>query len=93
MPQFLPLRPGLWWMRRWHLPGKLATLGVLAIALPALAFAQAPWWTAVAGALVLLYALGALYVSLSTDLAGLSQAMGLATQGDLRAQGGRYGRD
>ena len=93
MPQFLPLRPGLWWMRRWHLPGKLATLGVLAIALPALAFAQAPWWTAVAGALVLLYALGALYVSLSTDLAGLSQAMGLATQGDLRAQAGRYGRD
>ena len=43
MSGFLPLRPGLWWMRRWHLPGKLVTLGVLmAVVLVATATAAAP---------------------------------------------------
>lgn len=91
MAGFLPLRPGLWWMRRWHLSGKLATLGVLIVA--ALAAAQASMWGGVVGAVVLLYALLALYQSLSSDLAGLSRAMKQTTAGDLSAQAGVYGQD
>lgn len=93
MSGFLPLRPGLWWMRRWHLPGKLATLGVLAAAVLIAAAADAPGWAVVAGAVALLYALLALYLSLSADLAGLSRAMEQTTNGDLSARADVAGRD
>ena len=92
MSGFLPLRPGLWWMRRWHLPGKLATLGVL-IAVVLAATAAAPGWGGVVGAVALLYALLALYLSLSSDLEGLSRAMKQTTNGDLSTRAGVYGRD
>lgn len=92
MSGFLPLRPGLWWMRRWHLPGKLATLGVL-IAVVLAATAAAPGWGGVVGAVALLYALLALYLSLSSDLEGLSRAMKQTTNGDLSARAGVYGQD
>ncbi|WP_298213467.1 methyl-accepting chemotaxis protein [Acidovorax sp.] len=92
MPGFLPLRPGLWWMRKWHLPGKLATLGVL-IAVALAASAAVPVWGAVVGAVLLLYALLALYLSLSSDLAGLSRAMQQTTRGDLSTHAGVYGQD
>lgn len=92
MSGFLPLRPGLWWMRRWHLPGKLATLGVL-IAVVLAATAAAPGWGGVVGAVALLYALLALYLSLSSDLEGLSRAMKQTTNGDLSTRAGVYGQD
>ncbi|RQO83303.1 methyl-accepting chemotaxis protein [Acidovorax sp. FJL06] len=92
MSGFLPLRPGLWWMRRWHLPGKLATLGVL-IAVVLAATAAAPGWGGVVGAAALLYVLLALYLSLSSDLAGLSRAMEQTTKGDLSTRAGVYGQD
>ena len=49
MSGFLPLRPGLWWMRRWHLPGKLITLGVLMAG----ALATPRVWGLIVGALLL----------------------------------------
>ena len=62
MSGFLPLRPGLWWMRRWHLPGKLITLGVLMAGALAMAAMDAPWWALVLAGVVVLYALCALFV-------------------------------
>ena len=88
----LPLRPGLWWMRRWHLPGKLVTLGVL-MAVVLVATAAAPGWGGAVGAVALLYGLLALYLSLSSDLEGLSRAMQKTTQGDLSTRAGVYGQD
>ena len=86
----LPLRPGLWWMRRWHLPGKLVTLGVL---MAVVLVAAAPGWGGAVGAVALLYGLLALYLSLSSDLEGLSRAMQKTTQGDLSTRAGVYGQD
>lgn len=93
MAGFFALRPGLWWMRRWHLPGKLLTLGLLTAAALAFAAISAPWWAVGVSALVVLYALAALYSSLSSDLANLARAMDLTTGGDLRARAGAYGSD
>ena len=90
MSGFLPLRPGLWWMRRWHLPGKLVTLGVL---MAVVLVAAAPGWGGAVGAVALLYGLLALYLSLSSDLEGLSRAMQKTTQGDLSTRAGVYGQD
>ena len=90
MSGFLPLRPGLWWMRRWHLPGKLVTLGVL---MAVVLVATAPGWGGAVGAVALLYGLLALYLSLSSDLEGLSRAMQKTTQGDLSTRAGVYGQD
>ncbi|WP_462386889.1 methyl-accepting chemotaxis protein [Acidovorax sp. Q11] len=92
MSGFLPLRPGLWWMRRWHLPGKLVTLGVL-MAVVLVATAAAPGWGGAVGAVALLYGLLALYLSLSSDLEGLSRAMEKTTRGDLSTRAGVYGQD
>ena len=92
MSGFLPLRPGLWWMRRWHLPGKLVTLGVL-MAVVLVATAAAPGWGGAVGAVALLYGLLALYLSLSSDLEDLSRAMQKTTQGDLSTRAGVYGQD
>jgi methyl-accepting chemotaxis protein len=79
-------------MRRWHLPGKLVTLGVL-MAVVLVATAAAPGWGGAVGALALLYGLLALYMSLSSDLEGLSRAMEKTTQGDLSTRAGVYGQD
>ena len=92
MSGFLPLRPGLWWMRRWHLPGKLVTLGVL-MAVVLVATAAAPGWGGAVGAVAVLYGLLALYLSLSSDLEDLSRAMQKTTQGDLSTRAGVYGQD
>lgn len=92
MSGFLPLRPGLWWMRRWHLLGKLVTLGVL-MAVALVATAAAPAWGGAVGAVALLYGLLSLYLSLSSDLEGLSRAMQKTTHGDLSARADVYGRD
>eukprot|EP01034_Spumella_vulgaris_P002148 gene2148-2800_t len=94
MSGFLPLRPGLWWMRRWHLPGKLLSLSLLVGAALAIAAFGAPWWALALAAVVVLYALLVLYRSLATDLAGLAQTIELTQAGDLRAQPRRdYGQD
>ncbi|MFY3385899.1 methyl-accepting chemotaxis protein [Paracidovorax sp. MALMAid1276] len=93
MAGFVGLRPGLWWMRRWHLPGKLLTLGLVAALAVALAAAAAPWWAVALGSALALYMLLALYASLSTDLAELARTMDLTTGGDLRAHKGSYGAD
>lgn len=86
MSGFLPLRPGVWWMRRWRLPGKLWSLGgVVAVAL-VLAFASPAWWVLLLAAVVVGYALVCLHVSLSADLAGLARAIDLTQGGDLRVQ-------
>jgi methyl-accepting chemotaxis protein len=79
-------------MRRWHLPGKLVTLGVL-MAVVLVATAAAPGWGGAVGAVALLYGLLALYLSLSSDLEGLSRAMQKTTQGDLSTRAGVYGQD
>ena len=79
-------------MRRWHLPGKLVTLGVL-MAVVLVATAAAPGWGGAVGAVALLYGLLALYLSLSSDLEGLSRAMQKTTQGDLCTRAGVYGQD
>ncbi len=93
MSRLFALRPGFWWMRRWHLPGKLLTLGLLIAVAMALAAMAAPWWAVALSAMVVLYALVALYGSLSADLADLARAMDLTTGGDLRARAGVYGSD
>eukprot|EP01037_Dinobryon_pediforme_P008703 gene8703-8794_t len=93
MSGFLPLRPGLWWMRRWHLPGKLVTLGVVMAGALAMAAVDAPWWAVALAAAVVLYALCALYAGLASDLQGLAHAMEQTTRGDLCARAGVYGRD
>ncbi len=93
MAGFIGLRPGLWWMRRWRLPGKLLTLGLTAALALTLAIVALPWWAVALGAALALYALIALYVSLAADLAGLASTMELTTNGDLRAHAGRYGSD
>ena len=77
-------------MRRWHLPGKLVTLGVL---MAVVLVAAAPGWGGAVGAVALLYGLLALYLSLSSDLEGLSRAMQKTTQGDLSTRAGVYGQD
>ncbi|MGQ0727618.1 methyl-accepting chemotaxis protein [Acidovorax sp.] len=93
MSGFLPLRPGLWWMRRWHLPGKLVTLGAVMGGALAMAALDAPWWAVALAAAVVLYALCALYAGLASDLQGLAHAMEQTTRGDLCARAGVYGRD
>jgi len=93
MPGFYPLRPGLWWMRKRRLPGKLLTLALLMAAALALAALGAPWWAVALGAAVVLYALAALYASLSADLQGLARAMERATSGDLSTRAASTGRD
>lgn len=94
MPGFLPLRPGLWWMRKWHLPGKLLSLGTVMAVVLAMAIAGAPVWAVVLGAAAVGYALAALYASLAGDLAGLAKTVALTQGGDLRAQArSHYGQD
>ena len=93
MAEFLALRPGVWWMRRWHLPGKLATLGLLMALALALASVECPWWAVGAAGLLVLYALLALHASLASDLAGLARMMELTTGGDLCARAEIHGRD
>ena len=94
MPGFLPLRPGLWWMRRWHLPGKLLSLALTVAAALAVALAGSPWWAVALAAGLVAYALWALYASLRADLAGLARTVALTQGGDLRAQpASHYGRD
>ena len=86
MPGFLPLRPGLWWMRRCRLPGKMLSLGLLIALALAVAAWGAPLWVQGLGGAVVAYALIALYFSLSSDLAGLAQTVALTQGGDLSAQ-------
>ncbi|RYF54822.1 MAG: HAMP domain-containing protein [Comamonadaceae bacterium] len=94
MSGFLPLRPGLWWMRRWHLPGKLVSLSVLVAAAVLTAALGAPWWAVGLVALIVAYAVLALFISLASDLAGLARTIELTQGGDLRAQArGNYGQD
>lgn len=93
MSGFLPLRPGLWWMRRWHLPGKLITLGVLMAGALAMAAMDAPWWSVALAGAVVLYALCALYIGLVSDLQSVAHAMEQTTRGDLSARAGVNGRD
>lgn len=80
-------------MRRLRLPGKLLTLGVWMAVLLAVALVDGAWWGVAVAACVVLYALLALYVSLSSDLASLSQAMQQTTRGDLGAHAGIFERD
>ena len=91
MSGFLPLRPGLWWMRRWHLPGKLITLGVLMAGALAMAAMDAPWWALALAGAVVLYALCALYMGLASDLQSVAHAMEQTTRGDLSARAGVNG--
>ena len=94
MPGFLPLRPGLWWMRRWRLPGKVLSLGLLIALVLAVAAAGAPWWMQALGGVAVAYALIALYSSLASDLAGLAHTVELTQGGDLRVQSRDHlGRD
>ena len=93
MSGFLPLRPGLWWMRRWHLPGKLITLGMLMAGALAMAAMDAPWWSVALAGAVVLYALCALYMGLASDLQSVAHAMEQTTRGDLSARAGVNGRD
>ena len=86
MSGFLPLRPGLWWMRRLHLPGKLVSLGAVMVAALAAAVLGAPWWAVVLCALAVAYTLLVLQLSLSADLAGLARTILMTQGGDLRAQ-------
>ena len=81
MSGFLPLRPGLWWMRRWHLPGKLITLGVLMAGALAMTATGAPWWAVALAAAVVLYALCSLYMGLASDLQNMAHAMEQTTRG------------
>ena len=97
MAGFLPLRPGLWLMRRLRLPGKLGLLGIVALAaLAATAWAEGPAWTwglMAAGSLAVAYLLAALHVSQSEDLARLQRTMEQTTSGDLRARAALAGHD
>jgi len=97
MAGFLPLRPGLWLMRRLRWPGKLGVLGAAALAaLVVTACAEGPAWTwglMAAGALAVAYLLLALYASQSADLASITHTMEQTTAGDLRARAAVPGSD
>lgn len=97
MAGFLPLRPGLWLMRRLSLPGKLGVVGAVALgALVATAWADGPAWTwglMAAGAVGVAYLLLALYLSQSADLARITRTMEQTTGGDLRARAALSSRD
>ena len=80
-------------MGRWVLSGKLVTVGVLVAALVAMALLGAPHWALIAMAVVVLYALLALYASLAADLAELLRVMVQATGGDLSVQVKTQGQD
>jgi methyl-accepting chemotaxis protein len=80
-------------MRRWHLQGKLFTVGLVTALALTLAATTAPWWCVALSAVVVLYALLSLYDSLSSDLAGLASALDLITAGDLRAQANVHSND
>ena len=86
MSGFLPLRPGLWWMRRLHLPGKLTSLGLVVAAALAAALLGAPWWLVALCVFTVAYALLVMHLSLSADLAGLARTIAMTQGGDLRAQ-------
>ena len=88
-----PLRPGQGLMRRLHLPGKLAVTAGVLLGCVAAASASAPWWLVLAGVVLGLYLVLALYGSLSTDMAGLALAMQRTTGGDLCAHAGGQGQD
>ena len=94
MPGFLPLRPGLWWMRSRRLPGKVLSLAALITVFLALAAAAVPWWAQLLSGLAVAYALIALYLSLSIDISDLARTVQLTQGGDLSAQPrGDFGRD
>jgi methyl-accepting chemotaxis protein len=93
MAAFLPLRPGLWLMRRLRLPAKLAWCAGLSIVAVVLAVTGVSvWWTAIALVLVL-YAQLALWMSLSQDMAAVEQSMRKTTQGDLTVRASLQGHD
>lgn len=91
MSESLFLRPGVWLLRRFRLFTKLALLAgswLAALALvPALALRGAApevvWGASGLCAAFAVYALLALYASMSSDLMALAQAMEKTTQGDL----------
>ena len=94
MTAWFPLRPGLWWMRQWRLPGKLASLSLLVAAAMAIAAMGLPWWSTALAGLVVAYAILALFISLSTDLNALARTIKSTQGGDLGLQAhSRLGND
>jgi methyl-accepting chemotaxis protein len=81
-------------MRRWHLPGKLASLAALMAAALGIAATGFGWWATAVAALAVAYALIALFISLSADLHALARTINSTQGGDLSVRGdGKYGQD
>lgn len=92
MSGFLPLRPGVWWMRRWHLPGKLITVGVDG-GCPGDGRHGCPVVGCGAGCCRWFFMPCALYMGLASDLHSVAHAMEQTTRGDWSARAGVNGRD
>lgn len=93
MSGYFLFAPGVWLMRHLHLPGKLVLSGGAWLVGMALVMLGLGWWGLLAGALLGLYWLVALYLSLSKDLAALARALERAMQGDLAVRADTGGRD
>ncbi len=93
MASIIPLRPGLKWMRRMRLPGKLITLAVLIVSALGAALLSAPWWICLLIGAAVLYCLLALYLRLALDIEALSHAMARITEGDLCVHAASGGSD
>ena len=84
----LPLRPGLWWMRKWRLRGKMISLALPVGAAIAIAASGAAMWAVGLAAALVIYALLALYINLLDDMALLSRAIEAVRGGDLSSRTG-----
>ncbi|MBY0455413.1 MAG: cache domain-containing protein [Burkholderiaceae bacterium] len=101
MSEFSPLRPGVWLMRRLHLAGKLWLLSLMLVTAllvvvggQMLEISPSIVWGLLAGTVTLVaYLMGALYVSMATDLSNLAYAMQKTTRGDLCVKVRFSGRD
>lgn len=93
MYSFLPMRPGLWWMRKWRLNGKFFTVALVFALAVGSAVLQAPWWSTAVCATLAVYALWALQSALSTDVSAIARTMASTTAGDLTARSASHGKD
>lgn len=101
MSNFSPLRPGMWLMRRLHLSGKLWLVGLVFLAVllllggsHALDVPDPIVWGLFGGSVILVaYFMGALYLSMATDLTNLAYVMQKITKGNLSTKVGVHGHD
>jgi methyl-accepting chemotaxis protein len=88
-----PLYPGVWLMRQLRLPAKLALLAAVAVLVLGLCAAWPALATFIAGAVVQLYLMLALYLSFIGDFREIAGVMKETAAGNLRPRAAVRGRD